>query len=33
MRRILTVVSLFTLALSSVAFAQVDRATITGSHG
>src|SRR6185437_12086713 len=31
MRRILTVVSLFTLALSSVAFAQVDRATITGT--
>src|SRR6185503_6662323 len=31
MRRILTVVALLTLALSSVAFAQVDRATITGT--
>ena len=31
MRRILTVVSVLTLALSSVAFAQVDRATITGT--
>ncbi len=31
MRRVLTVVALLTLALSSVAFAQVDRATITGT--
>ena len=31
MRRVLTVVALWTLALSSVAFAQVDRATITGT--
>ncbi|HZY08137.1 MAG TPA: carboxypeptidase regulatory-like domain-containing protein, partial [Ilumatobacteraceae bacterium] len=31
MKRILTVVALLTVALSSVAFAQVDRATITGT--
>ncbi len=31
MKRVLTVVALLTLALSSVAFAQVDRATITGT--
>ncbi|MBW8863002.1 MAG: TonB-dependent receptor, partial [Acidobacteria bacterium] len=31
MKRILTVVALLTLALSRVAFAQVDRATITGT--
>src|SRR6476619_7415238 len=31
MKRVLTLVALLTLALSSVAFAQVDRATITGT--